>query len=56
VNARPDPISGYKKDIKTINRHILNIFKEGELEEHTVISKNEITASDGKTYVAAFTI
>ena len=40
----------FNKDVKTINRHILNIFKDGELIEKAVISINEITASDGKTY------
>ncbi|MBN1621565.1 MAG: virulence RhuM family protein [Endomicrobiales bacterium] len=40
----------FNKDIKTINEHIRNIFKEGELAKNSVIWKSQITASDGKTY------
>jgi len=40
----------FNKGIPTINEHIKNIFKEGELDENTVIRKFRITASDGKTY------
>jgi prophage maintenance system killer protein len=40
----------FDKDVRTVNEHIRNIFKEGELAEHSVIRKFRITASDGKTY------
>ncbi|MFW5703085.1 MAG: RhuM family protein [Candidatus Dojkabacteria bacterium] len=33
-----------------VTKHIGNIFKDGELEEDSVSSKMEHTASDGKTY------
>lgn len=35
---------------KTVNEHIGNIFREGELEEDSVIRKFRITAADGKDY------
>lgn len=44
----------FDKGISTINEHIKNIFKEGELEENSVIRKFRITASDGKTYETNF--
>lgn len=40
----------FQKDIRTINEHIQNIFKEGELSPESVIRKFRITADDGKTY------
>jgi hypothetical protein len=40
----------FDKDVRTVNEHIRNIFKEAELEEKSVIRKFRITASDGKTY------
>ena len=33
-----------------INKHLKNIFESGELEEHSVTSILETTASDGKNY------
>lgn len=36
--------------IPAISKHLSNIFEEGELEESSVVSKMEITASDGKLY------
>lgn len=42
----------FGKSVKTINEHIRNVFKEGELEEISVIRNSRITASDGKTYDA----
>ena len=36
----------FDKNVKTINEHIKNIFKEGELQENSVIRKFRITASD----------
>ena len=44
----------FDKGIPTINEHITNIFKEGELNDNSVIRKFRITASDGKTYETNF--
>ncbi|MFC5369666.1 virulence RhuM family protein [Arcanobacterium bovis] len=38
-------------DVRTVNEHLLNIFRSGELEENSVIRKFRITATDGKSYV-----
>ena len=40
----------YERDRKTITRHIQNIFNDFELEENSVCSFFEHTASDGKKY------
>jgi len=40
----------FDKDVRTVNEHIRNIFKEEELDEFSVIRKFRITAADGKTY------
>lgn len=40
----------FQKDVRTVNEHIKNIFKERELTEKSVIRKSRITASDGKEY------
>src|SRR3989344_8749425 len=40
--------------IPAINKHLKNIFDDGELHENSVISKMEITADDGKTYKTMF--
>ncbi|MFC1594097.1 RhuM family protein [Candidatus Omnitrophota bacterium] len=40
----------FGKDVRTVNEHILNLFKEKELEKKSVIRKFRITASDGKGY------
>jgi hypothetical protein len=40
----------FQKDVRTINEHIRNIFREGELIPEPVIRKFRITAADGKTY------
>jgi prophage maintenance system killer protein len=40
----------FGKTIPTINEHIKNVFKEGELDEGAVIRNFRITAADGKTY------
>ena len=37
-------------DVRTVNEHLLNIFKSNELDELSVIRKFRITASDGKNY------
>ena len=43
----------FDKNVKTINEHIGNVFKEGELEQNSVIRNFRITATDGKTYDVA---
>ena len=40
----------FDKNVKTINEHIQNIFKEGELEQDSVIRNFRTTANDGKQY------
>lgn len=40
----------FGKDKRTISEHISNIFKEGELEENSVVRNFRITATDGKNY------
>jgi hypothetical protein len=44
----------YEKDRKTITRHISNIFRDLELNENSVCSFFEHTASDGKKYNVKF--
>ena len=43
----------FEKNVRTVNEHIKNIFKEGELEDVAVIRNFRITASDGKVYDTA---
>ena len=40
----------FARDIKTIGKHVNNVFKEGELEKGSVVAKYATTAEDGKTY------
>ena len=40
----------FNKDKRTISEHISNIFKEGELNENSVVRNFRTTANDGKTY------
>ncbi|NGM64212.1 virulence protein RhuM/Fic/DOC family protein [Sphingobacterium sp. SGR-19] len=40
----------FDRDIKTIGKHIGNVFAEGELEAGSVVAKFATTASDGKVY------
>ena len=40
----------FDRDVKTIGKHINNIFKEGELEKYSVVANFATTASDGKVY------
>ncbi|HRK27828.1 MAG TPA: virulence protein RhuM/Fic/DOC family protein [Chitinophagales bacterium] len=40
----------FDRDIKTIGKHINNVFSEGELEQSSVVAKFATTADDGKTY------
>ena len=44
----------FGKNIRTINEHVNNLFKEGELEKEAVIRNFRITASDGKSYNTNF--
>lgn len=38
----------YQKGVNTINEHIKNIYKEGELQESSTIRKNRIVQTEGK--------
>jgi hypothetical protein len=38
------------KSKKIISEHIVNIFRERELDEESVVRKNRITANDKKSY------
>ena len=40
----------FGRDKSTISRHIKNIFKEGELQQNSVVAKFATTASDNKIY------
>lgn len=40
----------YDVNVRTINEHLQNIFRDSELSEEAVIRKFRITASDGKSY------
>jgi len=44
----------FGKAKQTISEHIQNIFKEGELEENSVVRKFRTTADDGKNYTTSF--
>ncbi len=40
----------FDKNKRTISEHIRNVFKEGELQEDSVVRKFRTTAADGKSY------
>lgn len=40
----------FERDVKTIGKHINNVFAERELESYSVVAKFATTALDGKTY------
>ena len=40
----------FEVNVPAISKHLKNIFEEGELDEYSVVSKMETTASDGKVY------
>jgi hypothetical protein len=40
----------YSVDVRTVNEHIQNIFRDGELQKDSVIRNFRITAADGKNY------
>ena len=44
----------FGKDKRTISEHISNIFKEGELNENSVVRNFRTTAADGKAYEVAY--
>ena len=44
----------FNVEVNTINYHLKEIFKTGELKENSVIRKIRITAADGKKYLANF--
>ena len=41
-------------EVNTINYHLKEVFKNGELQENSVIRKIRITAADGKSYQTNF--
>lgn len=41
----------FDKDVKTINRHLINIFSEDELDKESTISKYEIVRKEGNRNV-----
>ena len=43
----------FNRDVKTIGKHVNNLFAEGELEELSVVANFATTASDGKIYQVA---
>lgn len=44
----------FEVGIPAISKHLSNIFEDGELDQNSVISKMEITASDNKVYSTKF--
>jgi prophage maintenance system killer protein len=44
----------FDKNVRTVSEHIQNVFKEGELDESSVIRNFRITAADGKAYDTRF--
>lgn len=44
----------FEVTVPTINEHLKNVFKTGELIEDSVIRKFRITADDGKSYLTSF--
>ena len=44
----------FDRDIKTLGKHINNIFMDGELDKNSVVANFAITANDGKTYQVDF--
>ena len=52
--TQKDMATLFSVQVPAINKHLKNIFTEQELSEDAVISKMEITASDGKIYSTNF--
>ncbi|MCL4432729.1 MAG: virulence RhuM family protein [Epsilonproteobacteria bacterium] len=44
----------FEVNVPAVSKHLKNIFETGELDENTVVSKMEITATDGKKYKTNF--
>lgn len=44
----------FEVNVPAVSKHLKNIFETGELEESAVVSKMEITATDGKNYKTNF--
>ncbi|AOW09619.1 RhuM family protein [Flavobacterium gilvum] len=44
----------FDRDIKTIGKHVNNVFEEGELDKKSVVANFATTATDGKTYHVDF--
>lgn len=44
----------FNVDVRTVNEHLKNIFKTGELNEDSVIRNFRTTAADGKKYLTTF--
>lgn len=44
----------FEVTVPTINEHLKNVFKTGELSEDSVIRKFRMTADDGKSYLTSF--
>jgi len=44
----------FSVDVRTVNEHLKNIFKSGELLENSVVRKIRTTAADGKSYETNF--
>lgn len=40
----------FGRDVKTIGKHVNNVFREGELARDSVVANFATTATDGKTY------
>lgn len=40
----------FGRDVKTVGKHVNNVFREGELEPEAVVANFATTAADGKTY------
>ena len=40
----------FGRDVKTIGKHINNVFDEGELDKNSVVADFATTAADNKTY------